>query len=383
MSWLVASEYGPLARAKGMRFPPMIAARRPLSPTFISSHRPRPGASLLTDRSAPAGSGYGPDRMADRYQRFATSGPGQVLTKRLGLPPPAELRRHRPGDPLLRGPALLGAAPGGRLAGATAHVLRAAGAPTFLLPDEELRELATRAGARTSAFSPEEDGDRRFAAILYDAGGIRDSGALEHAYSFLHPVIRRIERSGRLLVLATPPELSEDPRQAVAQRALEGFVRSAAKEVGHTGATANLVYVAPGAEGAVGVDASLLPVGAVRVRGRPGGADRRRGGARSGRLGAPAGGQAGGGHGRVARHRGGDRRDAGPRRRPRRLPRCPGAGRRSCRGGQPHPGRDAPARHRVRVRTPHARGSPARASRRRGRDGPQRRASHATRRSAG
>ena len=48
-------------------------------------------------------------------------------------------------------------------------------------------------------------------------------------------------------MLGTPPELSAGRRQAVAQRALEGFVRSAAKEL-RQGATGQLVYVAPGAE---------------------------------------------------------------------------------------------------------------------------------------
>jgi 3-oxoacyl-[acyl-carrier protein] reductase len=48
-------------------------------------------------------------------------------------------------------------------------------------------------------------------------------------------------------VLGTQPELSAGRRQAVAQRALEGFVRSAAKEL-RQGATGQLVYVAPGAE---------------------------------------------------------------------------------------------------------------------------------------
>jgi 3-oxoacyl-[acyl-carrier protein] reductase len=49
------------------------------------------------------------------------------------------------------------------------------------------------------------------------------------------------------VVLGTPPDYAADRRHAVAQRALEGFVRSAAKELRH-GATGNLVYVAPGAE---------------------------------------------------------------------------------------------------------------------------------------
>src|SRR3954447_5688361 len=186
--------------------------------------------------------------MPDRYQRFATSKPGKAVTRRLGLPVPLPLRRYEQGQPLLDGAALLGAAPGGRMAGALADVLGAVGAPTFVPPDEHLREVATSAGARTWAFSPDEDEEQRFAALAFDATGIADAPDLRHAYSFFHPVIRRIESSGRVLVVATPPELAESRGQAIAQRALDGFVRSVAKEIGNKGATANLVHVAPGAE---------------------------------------------------------------------------------------------------------------------------------------
>jgi 3-oxoacyl-[acyl-carrier protein] reductase len=51
-----------------------------------------------------------------------------------------------------------------------------------------------------------------------------------------------------VIVLGTPPEACEHAREAVAHRALEGLVRSIGKEV-RKGATAQLVYVAPGAEG--------------------------------------------------------------------------------------------------------------------------------------
>jgi 3-oxoacyl-[acyl-carrier protein] reductase len=90
--------------------------------------------------------------------------------------------------------------------------------------------------------------DERYGAIVFDASGIKASEDLHELYAFLHPVIRRIEASGRLLVLGTAPEDVSSPREATAQRALEGFVRSIGKEVGH-GATAQLLYVAPGAEG--------------------------------------------------------------------------------------------------------------------------------------
>jgi 3-oxoacyl-[acyl-carrier protein] reductase len=90
--------------------------------------------------------------------------------------------------------------------------------------------------------------DQRFAALVYDATGISSTDELTELYEFFHPVIKRIDRNGRVVVLGTPPEMSETPRQAIAQRALEGFVRSIGKEIGQKGATANLVYSAPGAD---------------------------------------------------------------------------------------------------------------------------------------
>ena len=61
--------------------------------------------------------------------------------------------------------------------------------------------------------------------------------------------MRSLERCSRLVVIGTPPELVAG-EERVAQRALEGFTRSLGKEVGR-GGTAQLVYVAAGAEGAV------------------------------------------------------------------------------------------------------------------------------------
>jgi 3-oxoacyl-[acyl-carrier protein] reductase len=188
--------------------------------------------------------------MSDRYLQLAESGPGSFVVKRLGLPRPTSLRRFEPGQAVLDGPALLGGAPGGRLAGPAADLLNEVNAHTFVAPGDHLRGVADRAGMTATAWSAEEDSDQRFSALVFDASGIADTEGLRELYDFFHPVIRRLRPSGRLLVVATPPELSEGRPHAVAQRALEGFVRSAAKEVGG-GSTANLVYVSPGAEGSM------------------------------------------------------------------------------------------------------------------------------------
>ncbi len=58
--------------------------------------------------------------------------------------------------------------------------------------------------------------------------------------------MKRVQRSGRVVVLGTPPA-GLPPRAATAQRALEGFTRSLGKEIGR-GIAVQLVYVAEGAE---------------------------------------------------------------------------------------------------------------------------------------
>lgn len=163
--------------------------------------------------------------MTDRYASFVQSAAGRALVKRLGLPDPPRLRRHHPGDPLLPGPALLGAAPGGRLAEPVAKILAAAGV-----------ELADPAATAST------DNPQRYGALLFDATGIADSTDLRQLYDFFHPQARAVLPAGRVIVLGTPPQECPTPREATAQRALEGLVRSIGKEFGR-GTTAQLVYV--------------------------------------------------------------------------------------------------------------------------------------------
>ena len=181
--------------------------------------------------------------MSDRYQRFADSRPGRAVVSRLGLPAPVPLRRHAPGDPLLQAPALLGATAGARLIGAVAEVLAASGTEAWV------NDQHARAAARDAHLDARDRADEAspLGAAVFDASGISSSAGLRDAYAFFHDHIRSIAPSGRLLVLGTPPEAAGELAERVAQRSLEGFVRSAAKEL-RGGATAQLLRVAPGAE---------------------------------------------------------------------------------------------------------------------------------------
>ncbi len=186
--------------------------------------------------------------MSDLYAQLVNSPVGSMLAARVGLPRPVRLDRYRPGTPLVDGGVLLGAAPGGRLAVAIAKVLGAAEVRTSTTRERPLREAAAVADLDATLYNPESNGSERFKGLVFDASGIADSTDLVALQGFFHPVLGRLERSGRVIVLGTPPAQAGSSRASSAQRALEGFTRSLGKELGGRGVTVQLVYVAAGAE---------------------------------------------------------------------------------------------------------------------------------------
>jgi 3-oxoacyl-[acyl-carrier protein] reductase len=186
--------------------------------------------------------------MSDRYQQLVNTPIGKIVSKQIGLPAPVRLERYERGQPVVTGPVLFGAAPGTRLAVAVARVLKDIEAEVHTLLNDEVRTAAADAGLSAQVFNPEAASeDQMFQVLVFDASGISDSTQLREAFSFFHPTIRRVQGSGRVLVLGTPPDDARNPRHATAQRALEGFVRSMGKEV-RKGATAQLIYVGEKAE---------------------------------------------------------------------------------------------------------------------------------------
>lgn len=190
----------------------------------------------------------------DLYSQLVNSRIGGIVAGNVGLPQPVELDRYEPGHPVIDGEVLLGAAPGGSLAEAAARVLAGTGASVHTELDSDARDAAGAAGLDAAVWNPEAAGDVRFKALVLDASGISDSAELRELWRFFGPTIRRVERSGRVIVLGNPPETCGGPRLATAQRALEGFVRAVGKEV-RKGASAQLLYVAPDAQ--AGLDSTL------------------------------------------------------------------------------------------------------------------------------
>ncbi|MCC8391189.1 3-oxoacyl-ACP reductase [Paraburkholderia sp. MMS20-SJTR3] len=194
--------------------------------------------------------------MNDSYLKFVNSPFGERLARSLGLPKPEVLRRYRADRPEFDGLIAIGAGREPRLFDALAKLVASVGmtsvahdsAPAWV-------PLATRHGLMTGRFEPAESGSAgKLAALLFDASGIEDSCQLEPLYRFFHDTLRSLGKCARIVVLGRPPEACASPRQWTAQRALEGLTRSLGKEA-RRGSTANLVYVADGAEH--GLDATL------------------------------------------------------------------------------------------------------------------------------
>lgn len=180
--------------------------------------------------------------MNDMLLELGSNPFARSLIKQLGLPLPLPVKLRRDAQPWtarpLAGDVVLLGGEGGELREVLEVVIRDAGA--LLLP-------------AASALGEE----RKASAVVFDATALRDAASLHALYGFFHPLMGRIASSGRALVLARAPDELE-PEQAAAQGALEGFVRSLAKELGKVGATANLVRVRRGAESRVGPVARWL-----------------------------------------------------------------------------------------------------------------------------
>ncbi|MCW2799550.1 MAG: 3-oxoacyl-ACP reductase [Aeromicrobium sp.] len=174
--------------------------------------------------------------MTDRYQSLAHNPIGKFVVKNLGLPNPPDLERWVEGSPFVKGTVLIGAAPTSTLGKKLNTTLKASGITTV--------------GVRADS--------KRYKGLVFDATGIADTAGLALMQQFFTPALRSLASNGRLVVIGTLPEQATSETAAIAQRALEGFVRSAGKEVGGNGSTSNLVYVGAGSEDALGSTLEFL-----------------------------------------------------------------------------------------------------------------------------
>lgn len=187
--------------------------------------------------------------MSDRYLKFVNTPFGKTAAQSLGLPAPVPLKRWKRADqPFIEGDVLIGAANSSKAISTIGKVLGASAAKLFHASAIDTLNDSAKSGNKAEALPLNADIDRKFSALVFDATGMKDTTDLKAVYEFFHPTIRKLAGNGRVLVIGQDPGTCRQPAKAAAHQALEGFVRSVGKEVGKKGATANLLWMAPGAE---------------------------------------------------------------------------------------------------------------------------------------
>ncbi|WP_379544087.1 3-oxoacyl-ACP reductase [Psychrobacter sp. R86515] len=184
--------------------------------------------------------------MSDRYGDFVQSSIGKKVAKNLGLPMPTTLDRFESGERLVRGSVLVGRATGDdkSVSESVARILSDVHAEVYVNSSDDIKDALADAGVEAKANTGSDD---QFKVLLFDASNISNAEQLKELYEFFHTVARRVEKSGRVVVVGRTPENITDIEFAMAQRSLEGFVKSVGKEF-KRGITAQLIYVEEGAE---------------------------------------------------------------------------------------------------------------------------------------
>ena len=182
--------------------------------------------------------------MSDFLVDLSANRSAQKVIKTLGLPlslPPVLERTPGPlaAYPLHSQRVLFGGGDGTKAFEVALDIARAAGASTF----------GTGPAAETLGLA---DASGRCSAIVYDATGAQSIDDLRTLYTFFHATLGSLDRHGRVVVLGPDPEGTRSAQASAVGRALDGFVRSLAKEIGRKGATANRVVVEKGGEPHIG-----------------------------------------------------------------------------------------------------------------------------------
>jgi 3-oxoacyl-[acyl-carrier protein] reductase len=186
--------------------------------------------------------------MRDRYSELVNSRSGRSVAGMLGLPRPARLRRYVPGQPLLVGAVVVRGIAAAPLLPEIQRVMGSmavADASDVVTPDVVAGQARPSPSGSSPSGSSSSGAGPRLGAVVIDASAARVLADLESLRAALAPCLRRLTPCARVVLVGTPPESLADPTAAATQRALEGIIRSVAKEL-RGGATANLIYAGQG-----------------------------------------------------------------------------------------------------------------------------------------
>jgi 3-oxoacyl-[acyl-carrier protein] reductase len=191
--------------------------------------------------------------MSNFYETMLNNKTGRSLLKTVGLPTPIDLKRYRADqETYFEGKVLVGASANAALLNDLMRNLAASKAtvcfPANAYTAAAIVAAANKAGVKAIGVECSKNMTDKFDAFVFDASGFQEASDLDQLYTFFNPVMRKLASNGRVITLGRPHLKAKTGEQAAAMRALEGFSRSVAKEIGKKSATSQAVYVEEGAE---------------------------------------------------------------------------------------------------------------------------------------
>lgn len=194
--------------------------------------------------------------MADFLLELSKNPQARKLVQTLGLPLPMPEPLQRPrgprGDRPLADRAVTLRTAESTLTPHVADALARAGASVTAVGTaaalDGLGDVGEAFGRRPIRTDLEALGGSKARVLVFDASDFTAIDDLDRLWEFFNPLLGGLARCGRIVVVGRPADQAPTAAAAAARNALDGFVRSLAKEVGKRGAGANLLIVEDGAE---------------------------------------------------------------------------------------------------------------------------------------
>lgn len=195
--------------------------------------------------------------MSDFLVDLGTKSAARKTIKKLGLPIPLPQKLDRGNTPWEERPledatAIVCHTHGTSFADIMARTLASCGANSVVAGNDSVLDKYQGQGEAWGRFPKSleqiEASEIRPKLLLFDASGVKRAADLKGMYSFYHGWIRKLATCGRAIILSRPPEEAKSPSEAACAQAVNGFVRSMAREVGKKGSTAQSLYISRGAE---------------------------------------------------------------------------------------------------------------------------------------
>lgn len=187
--------------------------------------------------------------MSDILLEIGQKSPLGKMISKLGVPVPPRLKRFKEQWPLLAlqdQEIIVGG--GGDIHQYIAETIIEAGGNVNIV-GEKILPFYVKLGdayARPVHRIYEEVPTFRPHALVFNAMEFKTTDDLRQLYDFFHSRLRSVAASGRMILIARNPADCKDVEEAASARAVEGFMRSLAKEIGNKGATANIIYMSDG-----------------------------------------------------------------------------------------------------------------------------------------